>query len=116
MSRRRRSLILILCGFGLCAIIWLDHSYIASSRGKKPKSKEQARARDFEKYHAKTSLVINVIDGDTIDVDIPDGSLAKTRIRLWGVDTPETKNPKTGKMYFGPEAAEFTEKLVIVPE
>ncbi|MFZ0033581.1 MAG: thermonuclease family protein [Sedimentisphaerales bacterium] len=28
-----------------------------------------------------------------------------------GIDTPETKNPIVGVMYFGPEAAEFTKSL-----
>ena len=60
-----------------------------------------------------TAVVLKVVDGDTIDIDIPDGKYDRTRIRLWGVDTPETKNPKTGVMYFGPEAADFTTKLVL---
>ena len=63
---------------------------------------------DFQKYHRKTFTVLEVIDGDTLDVDIPDGEHADTRIRLIGVDTPETKHPKYGLMYFGPEATEFT--------
>ena len=76
------------------------------------KSEEQA-AHDFEKYHAKTFTVVKVVDGDTIDIDIPDVNDSYTRIRLWGIDTPETKNPKVGVMYFGPEAAEFTRKSVL---
>jgi micrococcal nuclease len=56
---------------------------------------------------------VNVVDGDTIDIDIPDGRHQHTRIRLWGVDTPETENPETGVMYFGPEAFEFTKKSTL---
>ena len=59
------------------------------------------------------SLVTRVIDGDTIDIDIPDGQYEHTRIRLWGIDTPETKSEKAGVMYFGPEATDFTRKLTL---
>ncbi len=50
--------------------------------------------------------VTNVVDGDTIDVNMPDGS--EERIRLVLVDTPETKHPKIGVQPFGPEASSFT--------
>jgi micrococcal nuclease len=93
--------------------VWLDHSYIRSKWQPQPKSDEQAKANDFQKYHAKTFTVVNVVDGDTIDIDIPDEPYEHTRIRLWGIDTPETKNPNVGVMYFGPEAAEFARKLVL---
>ena len=61
------------------------------------------------------------MDGDTIDIDIPDGKpiLSRverydhTRIRLWGIDTPETKSEKYGVMYFGPEASAFATKLAL---
>ncbi|MHC4412560.1 MAG: thermonuclease family protein, partial [Planctomycetota bacterium] len=49
----------------------------------------------------------------TIDIDIADGKYDHTRIRLWGIDTPETKHSERGVMYFGPEAAEFASKLVL---
>ena len=78
-----------------------------------PQTSEQAKASDFEKYHAKTFTVAGVVDGDTIDIDIPDGEYNRTRIRLWGIDTPETKHPEVGVMYFGPQAAEFATKLVL---
>ncbi len=93
--------------------VWLDHSPIRSKWQSQPKSEEQAKAYDFEKYHAQTFTVVNVVDGDTIDIDIPDVNDSYTRIRLWGIDTPETKNPKVGVMYFGPEAAEFASRLVL---
>jgi len=113
MSKRRRSAIIILSLLIAAAFIWLDHSPFGCSWQKLPKTEEQTKARDFDKYHAKTFTVINVIDGDTIDINIPDGQYEHTRIRLWGVDTPETKNPKTGMMYFGPESAEFTRELTL---
>jgi micrococcal nuclease len=93
--------------------VWLDHSPIRSKWRPQPKSDQQVRANDLEKYHAGTFTVVNVVDGDTIDIDIPDGQYEHTRIRLWGIDTPETKNPKVGVMYFGPEAAEFATELTL---
>ncbi len=113
MSRRRRAGIIVLCLLLVVVFVWLDHSPIRSKWRPQPKSDEQARAYDFEKYHAGTFTVVNVVDGDTIDIDIPDGQYEHTRIRLWGIDTPETKNPKVGVMYFGPEAAEFATELTL---
>ena len=113
MSRRRRIIVFVLCIFTVFVFIWLDHSPLRPAWQGKPKSAEQAKAHDFEKYHEKTFTVVNIVDGDTIDIDIPDGQYNHTRIRLWGIDTPETNHPKTGVMYFGPEAAEFAAELAI---
>jgi micrococcal nuclease len=103
MSRRRRNGIIALCLLLAALFIWLDHSPI--------RGKWQRQPGDFEKYHAKTFIVVKIIDGDTFDINVPDGDYDYTRIRLLGVDTPETKHPKLGVMHFGPEASEFTRKL-----
>lgn len=113
MSRRRLTGLIILCLVTAAVFVGLDHSPIIHSRQHQPKIAEQTKAGDFEKYHARTFTVINVVDGDTIDIDIPDGRYERTRIRLWGVDTPETKHPERDVMYFGPEASEFTRQLVL---
>ena len=63
---------------------------------------------DDERYHAKTFRVVRVIDGDTLDVEPPDARRKHTRVRLWGVDTPETKHPRMGVQHFGAEAHQFT--------
>jgi micrococcal nuclease len=54
-------------------------------------------------------LCTRVIDGDTIIVDI-DGK--QERVRLIGVDTPETVHPSKPVEYFGKEASEFTKSMV----
>ncbi len=113
MSRRRLTGIIILCLLVAVVFVGLDHSPVVRNWQRQPKSEEQTKSRDFEKYHDKTFTVINVVDGDTIDINIPDGQYERTRIRLWGVDTPETKHPERGVMYFGPEAAEFTCQLTL---
>jgi micrococcal nuclease len=52
-----------------------------------------------------------VVDGDTVDVVI-DGR--EERVRLIGIDTPETKRPDTDIECHGPEATAFTESLLPV--
>ncbi|MFQ5454606.1 MAG: thermonuclease family protein [Nitrospirota bacterium] len=54
----------------------------------------------------KIHIVIRVIDGDTLEV------AGGERIRLIGVDTPETVHPKKPVEYFGKEASQFTKKMV----
>jgi endonuclease YncB( thermonuclease family) len=113
MSRRRRNAIFGLSLALIAVFVWLDHTTVKPKLHRQPKSEEQLRARDFEKYHDKIFTVVKIVDGDIIDIDIPNGKYDHTRIRLWGVDTPETKNPKTGVMYFDPEAAEFTRESTL---
>ena len=47
-----------------------------------------------------------VIDGDTIILD------GNEIVRLIGIDTPETKDPRKPLQYYGREAYEFTKRLV----
>ncbi|MEO7398170.1 MAG: thermonuclease family protein [Ilumatobacteraceae bacterium] len=61
------------------------------------------------------ATIVRVVDGDTVDVDFDvDGAHAEERIRLIGIDTPETKKPNTPVQCFGPEASTFTEGLLPV--
>ena len=55
------------------------------------------------------ATVVYVVDGDTIDVEI--GGRTE-RVRLIGIDTPETKKPNSPVECWGPEAAAFTEALL----
>jgi micrococcal nuclease len=50
--------------------------------------------------------VLEAIDGDTVVVELADGST--DTVRLLGVDTPETHHPTKGVECFGPEAAAYT--------
>lgn len=55
---------------------------------------------------AEYRKVIRVVDGDTIILD------GQERVRLIGVDTPETVHPSKPVEYFGKEASAFTKRMV----
>lgn len=63
---------------------------------------------DYTRYNERTFRVVYIVDGDTLDIDAPDSDRGTTRIRLWGVDTPETRNPRKSVQHFGPEASAYT--------
>ena len=48
--------------------------------------------------------VVKVIDGDTVDVDIDLGFgvwIHKERVRLYGIDTPESRTSDVQEKFFG---------------
>lgn len=57
----------------------------------------------------RNATMLAVVDGDTIDVTI-DGR--RERVRLIGIDTPETKKPNTPVQCYGPEATSFAAALL----
>lgn len=57
------------------------------------------------------ALVTHVADGDTIEA-LMDGSKDKVKIRLLGVNTPETVDPRRPVECFGKEASAFTKSLL----
>jgi len=62
---------------------------------------------DYEEYHDRTFRVDRVVDGDTIDIVAPDGDSPITRVRLWGVDAPESHGSQNGGMYYGQQASDY---------
>jgi len=52
---------------------------------------------DMQRYDGRRVEVVHVIDGDTLIVDVPDRGEPTTRIRLWGIDTPELAKPDRGQ-------------------
>ena len=61
--------------------------------------------------HDGAATVTHVVDGDTIDVRIGGRD---ERVRLIGIDTPETKKPNAPIECYGPEASAFTTSLLPV--
>ena len=58
---------------------------------------------------AAQPTVVKVIDGDTIDVRV---GRSTVRVRLLGIDTPETKDPRKPVQCFGAEASHRTAELL----
>jgi len=58
--------------------------------------------------------VIKVIDGDTVDVDIDLGFgvwMHKERVRLYGIDTPESRTSDKEEKVYGLAAKEFLKNM-----
>lgn len=69
---------------------------------------------DKDPYIYRIKQILRVIDGDTIDADIDLGfdiSLTK-RIRLAGVDTPESRTADVNEKKYGLEAKEWLKHKV----
>lgn len=111
ISKKQRRTIIAAVGLLAVCTVWLDHR---STKGlRQAILNKTSLATDRGKYHLNTFTVTKVVDGDTLDIDIPDAKYSTTRIRLLGVDTPETKHPRYGRMYFGPEAADFVTAIAL---
>ena len=57
--------------------------------------------------------IVRVVDGDTVDIDIDLGFgvwLKKQRIRLYGVDTPESRTRDLEEKKYGLAAKKFVER------
>jgi micrococcal nuclease len=103
---------LLLCPPMLVSLALFDNTCIKHIWQSQSPSDKQTQAVDRQKYHTGTFSVINVVDGDTLDIDAPDGLSELTRIRLLGIDAPE-KTTESGTMYFAPEATEYVKKTAL---
>jgi endonuclease YncB( thermonuclease family) len=69
---------------------------------------------DLATYHGVKAQVNGVIDGDTLEVALPDtlNRLPVTRIRLWGVDCPETARFGQPQQPWSREASNLASALI----
>lgn len=69
---------------------------------------------DLATYDRQNALVIQVIDGDTIEVDLPDliNNRSTTRIRTWGINCPEIGRRGKESQPYANEATAFTRSLI----
>lgn len=105
--RRRRQIIAAICIALLGIVIAMDRAGVLEV--------ERFGPDELTRYDGQSVRVARVIDGDTFDVDEPDGEQATTRVRLWGVDTPETAWPEQGRDEpepFAEEATRYTRELI----
>lgn len=63
----------------------------------------------YTKNTASFYQIVEVYDGDTVAVRMG-GNIEK--VRLIGIDTPETKDPRKPVQCFGPEASAYTHTLL----
>ena len=119
MSRRRgRSTgfsnsiarVLIVVVLGLAGVWAKSQGWLTSLPSSAPATKTTSSApgstNSTDVAGDSATLVERVVDGDTLVVS------GGERIRLIGVDTPETKHPNKPVQPFGKEAYEFTKRTV----
>ena len=95
---RRRPLTLLLLTAALAGVsVFATHS-LTSPRTPGP-------GRTF------SARVVRVVDGDTF-IARPTGAHHDARVRIIGVDTPETVKPNTPVRCYGPEASAMTKRLL----
>jgi len=66
-------------------------------------------SQQIQQVQPGTYSITNFEDGDTITVDM---NGTKERIRMIGVDTPETQDPRVPVQCYGKAASEFTKNLI----
>lgn len=77
----------------------------SNNNSQKEPNQEPVKTSENKNYYKVT----NVVDGDTIDVDI-NGKIE--RLRLIGIDTPETKDPRKPVQCFGKEASSKASEML----
>lgn len=98
MRRRLRVLMLRLASAAITAAVILTPWVVPSA---------SAWAQPSE----TTAVVLKVVDGDTID--IRDDNRGRLRVRVLGIDTPETAKPGYTVGCWGPEATEFANSTMV---
>ncbi len=94
-------------GFRVLIVTAIAAALVCSRRAGPPDQSD-----DWTRYHDRWFRVVSVVDGDTLDIAVPDGNKPVTRIRLWGVDAPETGRGRTDAMHFSREAATFAARTL----
>lgn len=69
-------------------------------------------------YEYRVKKVTGVVDGDTIDVDIDLGFNISysQRVRLAGIDTPESRTSDKAEKVLGLESKEYLKKAIMAAE
>lgn len=110
-KRRRSAWRITAIAVSLIVLILVDRGgFLLAGRG------------DLKRYDGRSFLVTRVIDGDTFDIAAPDlhrATLdglsippATTRVRVWGIDTPEAGNAETPAEPFADQATALATQLL----
>jgi micrococcal nuclease len=96
---------------GIAAVVLVLFAGACESNSSTPLRTDSSRTSIVPVPAGGDATVARVVDGDTIVVDLA-GTSAK--VRLIGVDTPETKDPRKAVQCFGREASARTADLLPV--
>ena len=99
-----------IAGYGLSLVLLLGVLVSCNKAADTPPADETTAADQQQEQNLISAEVVNVVDGDTIDVRLKSGK--QERVRFILVDTPETVHPKKGEEPFGREASDFTKKTL----
>ncbi len=69
------------------------------------------KVRDFVVTTSTNALVVRAVDGDTLLVQ-RDGETGEERVRMLGINTPETVDPRKPVQCFGKDASKHMHELV----
>ena len=99
---QKRVVLSVVAVVGLCLLIAADRAGLLLHPGD-----------DMQRFDGKTFRVTRIVDGDTLHVRDMNETSGSTRVRLWGVDTPEIQKLKEGlpAQAFGDAAHDFTRSL-----
>lgn len=96
-KRQRKQLVTLLFGLLLAGLTWLGQQ----QGWLQPQTEAPAPPGTYR--------VVRIEDGDTITVDM---NGTRERIRMIGVDTPETQDPRVPVQCYGQAASQFTKDLI----
>ncbi len=97
-KRQKRQALELVIGLVIILLGGIIHQKNTASSSQTPASADQS----YYQVHS-------VIDGDTIEVTV---SGKQEKVRLLGVDTPETKDPRKAVQCYGEAASQFTQALI----
>ncbi len=116
LSRRQRAVLVAVGLIGTALLVWLDRNGISLPGSVPSTSRQQTLATDMERYHGQKFAVVKVVDGDTLNLDVPDLGGDATKVRLLGIDAPEMGSNRSARMYYAEEATAFARRLALGKE
>lgn len=92
-----------MCG-GVCAVCLVSYAVVSAN------ASETNRFHEVHIDQIKLYPVSSVIDGDTFKARVDNRQIT---VRMLGINTPETVDPRKPPQCFGPEASEETKSLLM---
>lgn len=89
--------------------LWPDNTQLSENRLIKDRESGIVRPGMQEKHRNQLYKVVEVVDGDTIKIDI--GGKTES-VRLIGINAPEKYSPQKEEAEYGKAAASYTKKLL----